>query len=348
MTLLAMVYTRTFYGATRAFRAMKIPPHVRPAIGAFASGGVGVTLYFLFHRDASVLAVMSYGYDALQNALSGGTAGTAAILMAIALGKIATTSLTIGSGGSGGVFGPSMVIGGCGGGALGIILHRYAPALVPNPATFVIVGMGGFFAAAAKTPFSTIVIVSEMTGGYGLLLPALWVCTLSFLLSDRMSIYGSQLESRASSPAHRRDILDSFFHGVRVAALLSGSPAPRLLDKDLLSAATEPLQRSSDATLPVVDDQGRYVGLMRATAALGVAAGGAATIADVMSTSVAPLRADEGIDAAMRAFVERDAASLPVVDQAQKLLGVVRRGDVAARYFQILHGEDVADPARRP
>jgi CBS domain-containing protein len=162
-----------------------------------------------------------------------------------------------------------------------------------------------------------------------------------------MSIYGSQLESRASSPAHRRDILDSFFHGVRVAALLSGSPPPRLLDKDLLSAATEPLQRSSDATLPVVDDQGRYVGLMRATAALG-GAGGAATIAYVMSTSVAPLRADEGIDAAMRAFVERDAASLPVVDQAQKLLGVVRRGDVAARYIQILHGEDVADPARRP
>ena len=73
--------------------------------------------------------------------------------MAVALGKILTTSLTIGSGGSGGVFGPSMVIGGCGGGALGIWLHRSGRRLVPHPASFVIVGMAGFFAAAAKTPF---------------------------------------------------------------------------------------------------------------------------------------------------------------------------------------------------
>ena len=87
-------------------------------------------------------------------------------LLAIALGKILTTRLTIGSGGSGGVFGPSMVIGGCGGGALGMLLHHFWPSLVPHPASFVIVGMAGFFAAAAKTPFSTLIIVSEMTGGY--------------------------------------------------------------------------------------------------------------------------------------------------------------------------------------
>ena len=92
------------------------------------------------------------------------------VLLLIALGKIATTGLTIGSGGSGGVFGPSMVIGGCGGGALGIVLHNLWPGLVPHPASFVIVGMAGFFAAAAKTPFSTLIIVSEMTGGYTLLL----------------------------------------------------------------------------------------------------------------------------------------------------------------------------------
>ena len=82
-----------------------------------------------------------------------------------------------------------MVIGGCGGGALGIVLHAVWPRLVPHPAAFVIVGMAGFFAAAAKTPFSTLVIVSEMTGNYNLLLPALWVCTLAFLLSDEQSLY---------------------------------------------------------------------------------------------------------------------------------------------------------------
>ncbi len=79
--------------------------------------------------------------------------------------------LTIGSGGSGGVFGPSMVIGGCGGGALGHVPALAWPGWRRIPANFVIVGMAGFFAAAAKTPFSTLVIVSEMTGNYNLLLP---------------------------------------------------------------------------------------------------------------------------------------------------------------------------------
>lgn len=92
----------------------------------------------------------------------------------VPLVKIVASALTIGSGGSGGVFGPSMVIGGCGGGALGIVLHRLWPGLVPDPAAYVIVGMAGFFAGAANTPFSTLVIVSEMTGGYHLLLPGLW------------------------------------------------------------------------------------------------------------------------------------------------------------------------------
>ena len=128
-----------------------------------------------------MLAVLSFGYGILQDAMTAFACCawrqpvSALVLLAVAVGKILTTGLTIGSGGSGGVFGPSMVIGGCGGGALGIVLHRLWPALVPHPASFVIVGMAGFFAAAAKTPFSTLVIVSEMTGNYNLLLPTLWV-----------------------------------------------------------------------------------------------------------------------------------------------------------------------------
>ena len=147
--------------------------------------------------------MLAFGYSAIQDAMTQDGNVDGAILLAIALGKILTTSLTIGSGGSGGVFGPSMVIGGCGGGALGILFHHFWPALVPHPASFVIVGMAGFFAAAAKTPFSTLIIVSEMTGGYHLLLPALWVCTLAFILSDKQSIYSSQVESRSLSPAHQ-------------------------------------------------------------------------------------------------------------------------------------------------
>ena len=235
LVVLAMLYTRTFYGLTHLFHQLKLPPHIKPAIGAFLSGVIGLALYYLFGRDQSALAVLSFGYGILQHAMTAKVGqhadlAIALLLLAVALGKILTTSLTIGSGGSGGVFGPSMVIGGCGGGALGLFLHWLRPWLVPQPATFVIVGMAGFFAAAAKTPFSTIVIVSEMTGNYDLLLPTLWVCALTFLLSDEQSIYSSQVESRSRSPAHQGDYVREVLTGlqrqpVRAAAGADSLPA---------------------------------------------------------------------------------------------------------------------------
>jgi H+/Cl- antiporter ClcA len=93
---------------------------------------------------------------------------------------------------------------GCGGGGLGVPSHRIWPDLVPLPGSFVVLGMGAFFAAVAKTPFSTLVIVSEMTGSYQLLRPALWGCRVAFLLSDERAIDRSPVEDRTHSPAHRR------------------------------------------------------------------------------------------------------------------------------------------------
>jgi CIC family chloride channel protein len=198
VVVLAMMYTRSFYGLTYLFSKVPIRSHYKPSIGAFLSGLLGLALFFTFGQLPQVLAVLSFGYGILQDAMAASQSSLlfALVLFAVALGKILTTGLTIGSGGSGGVFGPSMVIGGCGGGALGIVLHWFWPTLVPQPATFVIVGMAGFFAAAAKTPISTLVIVSEMIGNYNLLLPTLWVCALAFLLSDEQSIYHSQALSR--------------------------------------------------------------------------------------------------------------------------------------------------------
>src|SRR5262249_62172946 len=130
-----------------------------------------------------------------------------------------------GRGGSGGVWGRSMVSGGCGGGALGIVLHWFWPARVPHPATFVIVGMAGFFAAAAKTPVSTLLMVSELTGNYNLLLPTLWVCVIAFLLSDEQSIYSSQLESRSRSPAHQGGYVREVLAGLSVGRFLTARGA---------------------------------------------------------------------------------------------------------------------------
>jgi CIC family chloride channel protein len=343
MVVLAFAYTRAFYTITNWFHRLRAPRMVKPAIGAASSGLVGLVLYVSFGCDARLLSVLSFGYGALQDAMTHDTTAGAGVLFAIALGKVLTTGLTIGSGGSGGVFGPSMVIGGCGGGALGIVLNRVAPELVPHPASFVLVGMAGFFAAAAKTPFSTLVIVSEMTGGYHLLLPALWVCVLAFMLSDQRSLYASQFETRTRSPAHRGTIGRLLVGVERVAQFVSTNREfPALDSKDSLATVIERFSKSRLGVLPVLDHERALLGSVDIEEVLVATQerGPNLCAADVMRTDVVPLAADDPLDIAQERFVESDLLALPVVRAADSphVIGIVKRFDIASAYVRSVHG----------
>jgi chloride channel protein, CIC family len=350
MALLAMLYTRSFYGCKRLFGRLPIDRRLRPAIGAFLTGLVGLSLYFVFGRRQEVLAVLAFGYSSIQQAMTLDASAAAALLLAIALGKILTTSLTISSGGSGGVFGPSMVIGGCAGGALGILLHNLWPSLVPHPASFVIVGMAGFFSAAAKTPFSTLVIVSEMTGGYSLLLPSLWVCTLSYVLSDEQSIYSSQVEGRSRSPAHQGSYIREVLAGVRVSEFLpTHQTAAALHLGDSLDTIIRRLDADPYAILPVVDAQERLKGVIsleETHMALNEPAMRSFAVAeDLMRMDVRPLTTDDMLDRALELFVENDLPALPVVNDLthRRIVGVVRQQEIASAYLHRVHGLPSAD-----
>jgi len=344
MVPLAMLYTRTFYGLTALFKKLPGPPHVRPAIGGLLTGIIGVSLYAAFGRDQQALSVLAFGYGAVQAALTETEAVGAAMLIAIAVGKLLTTSLTIGSGGSGGVFGPSMVIGGCAGGAVGLVLHGIWPSLVPHPSSFAVVGMACFFAAAAKTPFSTMIMVSEMTGGYALLLPALWACTIAFMLSDRQSIYSQQVETRSRSPAHQGAFVREALAGVTVSKFLMTAPDSLLHPGDSL---TQVLRRFDVATLsviPVVDDNDRLLGVVDLeevyVASQAPALPPLVVAADLMRTEVTPVLRDESLERVYELFVENELSALPVVDnlEGKRVLGVVRRSDVATAYLRLLYG----------
>jgi CIC family chloride channel protein len=350
LVVLAMLYTRSFYALTHVFHRLSLRPHFKPAIGAFLTGLLGVALYYLLGREQRVLAVLSFGYGSLQDAMTVSPAAEnslslGVVLLAIAVGKILTTGLTIGSGGSGGVFGPSMVIGGCGGGALGIFLHRLWPALVPHPASFVIVGMAGFFAAAAKTPFSTLVIVSEMTGNYNLLLPALWVCALTFLLSDEQSIYSSQVESRSRSPAHQGDYVRDVLRGLKVEHFLTPQQhVPVLHPGNSLETVIERLGSTSYMGLPVTNDQGDLLGVVTLEqvhlASRFPSLRPIVLAADLMRADVVPLRPGDALDRALELFVENDLLELPVVDNTpqKRVIGIVKRADVSSTYLRHVHG----------
>jgi CIC family chloride channel protein len=348
MVVLAAIYVRTFYGMTHLFHQLKIKPHFRPAIGAFLSGLVGVVLFYLLKSDPRVLAVLSFGYGILQESIthtpgeSGG--GFALLLLAVAIGKILTTGLTIGSGGSGGVFGPSMVIGGCGGGALGIVLHWLWPALVPHAASYVIVGMAGFFAAAAKTPFSTLVMVSELTGNYNLLLPTLWVCAIAFLLSDEQSIYSSQVASRARSPAHQGDYVRDVLTGVRVGQFVTAPQEfPSLQLGDSLSTILDRFSRTPLHGLPVTDSDGHLLGVVSLEdihlASRSPNIQPLVVAADLMRSDITPLRASDPLDRALELFVENDYPELPLVEEGTtpRVIGIVKRSDISTVYLRYLH-----------
>jgi CIC family chloride channel protein len=248
-----------------------------------------------------------------------------------------------------------MVIGGCGGGALGLVLHHVWPGLFPNPAAFVVVGMAGFFAAAAKTPFSTLVIVSEMTGGYHLLLPALWVCVLAFLLSDRQSIYRSQLESRAHSPAHKGSDVRKLLANVRVRRfVVPGEGVPVVHPGDGLAAIVRRLADAKLPLLPVVDDQQRLVGVIDVenvhVATQETEAAALIVAADLMREDVVPLAMDDSLDRAQELFVDNDLLALPVVDdlERRRVLAVVRRHEIAGAYLQHVHGRRPSLPDSIP
>ncbi|MCA9227209.1 MAG: chloride channel protein, partial [Planctomycetales bacterium] len=126
LTAVAVLYIKTFYGTHNLFKKLPIIPHLRPAIGATLAGLVGLALYYAYGADRDLLAVLATGYGTLQKAFSANQPAVH-VLLAVALVKIITTSLTIGSGGSGGVFGPSMVVGGCLGAAVGQVFHQWWP-----------------------------------------------------------------------------------------------------------------------------------------------------------------------------------------------------------------------------
>ena len=199
LVVLARLYVLVHHRMGGWFARLPVPEAVKPALGAGLAAIIGVSFYSAAGRDEHALAVLGFGLGTLQQILIQPDNFAVGLLIALALGKVVTTMLTVESGGSGGVFGPALIIGGCGGGALGLLLQPLGPQWIPPPTAFLLVGMAGFFAAAAKTPFSTMVIVCELTGDLGLAAPALGVCVGCFLLSGRDSLFDSQ-------PAHRTDI----------------------------------------------------------------------------------------------------------------------------------------------
>jgi len=348
LVVVAVLYIKVFYGTHRLFKKLPIRPHFRPAIGAGLAGAAALGFYLAMDQNPHALAVLSTGYGALQSALSpDGDLVAIKLLLLISLIKILTTSLTISSGGSGGVFGPSMVIGGCLGAAVGRYFyqtfHSSHPNWVAEPQAYAIVGMAGFFAGCAHAPFSTIIMVSEMTGDYKLLLPAMWVSMLCFLLCRPWSLYEKQVPTRLESPAHRGDFIVDVLEGIRVADAYRKDRKLIFIPESMsLDGIVHTLAKTNQHYFPVVDQDDRMVGIFSSDDVRSWLYDDSiwtlAVARDVMVTNIVSVTPDDDLNTALQRFTALNLDELPVLDPNDegKLLGMLRRKETIAAYNQSL------------
>jgi len=182
-----------FYGARDLFHALPVPTWTKPAIG-----GLGVGLLALWLPQ-----VLQGGYGWIQLAADGRLA--LGLLLTLVFAKTVAFALTVSSGGSGGVFAPSLFVGAMLGGSFAILLHQ------PS-AVFVVVGMAAVFGAAARVPIATMLMVTEMAGGFHLLVPAGLAVMIGYLLQRSLSVnlkyksmYEGQVLKQKDSPAHYQE-----------------------------------------------------------------------------------------------------------------------------------------------
>ncbi|MCH2200931.1 MAG: chloride channel protein [Fuerstiella sp.] len=336
------LYTRCFREFNRIFSRLPGPQMIRPALGAGLAGLTAITLYLGHDGNEQTLAVLSTGYGLLQTALKSPAEISISMLLTVAAVKIVTTSLTISSGGSGGVFGPSMVIGGCVGVAIGQVTAMYWPHEI-HPGAFGVVGMAGFFAGCAHAPISTIIMVSEMTGSYQLLLPAMWVSTLCFLMSQRWTLYDRQVRTRLESPAHRGDFLIDVLEGITVNDVYRQNRQIDTVSEAMpLASILKLLTRTHQHYFPVVNETGTMVGIFSTDDVrrylYDESIWQLADAVDVMTSPFLSVAPTDDLNVAMKKFTALNLDELPVlsVESPGKLLGMLRRKETIAAYNQQL------------
>jgi chloride channel protein, CIC family len=324
-----VLYIKSFYGITGLFQKFSVPNHIKPAIGGLCTGIIG---FFLPQALA-----FGYGFAqmALKNQLS------ISFLLALAIGKIMTTSFSIGSGGSGGVFGPSIVIGGAMGGAVGKFFHQIMPGVVTEPGAFVVVGMAGFFTAVSNTPISTIIFVSEMTNSYHLLLPSLLVCSVAYLASQKWTIFHNQVKNKIASPAHAGDFFVDILQTIHVKDLMGELRKVDLIPQNMpFLEFKKYFSATKQHYFPVMDSDRRLIGIFSSTDIREVLFSPdiehLVVMNDIASTNVIATTLEEDLNSVMQKFTTHNIGSLPVVkeDDPGVLIGMLDRKEVIAIYNQ--------------
>ncbi len=284
------------------------PEWLRPAVGGLALGLLLVALPEMY----------GVGYPVLGNAVAGAYA--AGFLVVLLLGKMVATSLTIGIGGSGGVFAPSLFIGAMLGSGFGQVAHGALPGLVGPVGAYGLIGMGAVFAGAARAPITAVIIMFELTGEYSIILPLMTAIVLASGISHALSadtIYTLKLRRRGVDLGVSERIEEP---GATIAVSDVMLPVPAAVtEQSSLVEVARLLAHSERGVLPVRQADGAYAGVVTARVVAEAIADGRhdADPASLVLELPVTLFEDDPLDAAIAALDHSGCAAIPVLDRAE-------------------------------
>lgn len=327
--LLSYVWSTVFYAIERRFDTLAIPEWIKPAVGGVVVGIFGVFLVGY--------GVMGVGYETMQAAMEGQL--PLRLLLLLGAAKIIATSFSIGSGGSGGIFAPTLYIGSMFGAAVGIVANRIAPGVVPAPDAYTLIGMGALFAGVGRAPVTALIMIPEMTNNYLLLIPMVIVCTLSYLVAaalTKSSMYLMKLQHRGVKIRFKENVLE----GAVVRDVMTKRPTT--LDPDTpLAEVSRLLTEQHHPAFPVADAEGVFVGVLTVYDLHGVPVEDYSNtrVHEVMRTTYPHVTAAHSGFYALKLMVKYNLGRIPVVEHRGKdrvIVGIISKTDIVSAYARMM------------
>lgn len=322
--VVSVIFIRTIYKTEDILEALRIPEYLKPAIGGIAIGAIGLFNPYLF----------GVGYEGVEQALTGNIG--LLTLVALLILKILATSITLGSGGSGGIFAPSLFLGAMFGGIFGNIANYLLPGAIAPAGAYALVGMAAVFSSAARAPITSIIILFELTRDYGIILPLMLAVVVGTLIARRLSpesIYTEKLKRRGITalPNEEIDLLEK----VNVSEVMTRD-FPSVSPQMTLNQVVNRFVKSKHHGFPVVDKTGKLTGMITLAdveAKMGKSKE-SLTVADIATTNLITAYPDETLHDVVHRLGTSEVGRIPVVDRnnPNRLIGVLRRYDIVKAY----------------